>query len=247
MNFNSSSSSAALVLIAVLAVVCHLSLATTSSALVFPAPSSESGQSMHTYDYAQWEDLLIFASQDDEDDYYYRYEHGAKNVVKMHKLIEGFESGRISEGHFLLELWEGHDELTTALFDEYGAITPQFLIDLVTAQSNGIMGENPQDGTLVFIDAARFLGDGGTPVPGSAREFNLHIQANSILNDLVATWETLDDVDPNNPWLSNRCCNTSATPENCDTVTTNGRCKMPDPDFGMCQHGSTKCTDQPAD
>lgn len=133
-------------------------------------------------------------------------------------------------------------ECGAALFARYGEITSCFLRDRVFGQTNGIMGEDPADGSFVFFNAAQFVDASGNILTGSASDYNTYTHANSVLNDYVIDWDA--DAECNgNPWISNRCCTTSTTPQHCNTVVTKGRCRMnPPPDDLACGHGSTKCT-----
>ncbi len=53
-------------------------------------------------------DQLVFASAQDEADYYYRQSNGAYNVVEMYGLVQDYQNQVIDESAFLLELWQEH-------------------------------------------------------------------------------------------------------------------------------------------
>lgn len=170
----------------------------------------------------------------------YREQHGAANVVWMNGLIEDYNNEVLTEQELMRELWAERPAIMNILHAQYGGVfTRCFQIDLIAAETNGVIGTDI-NANLVFFDAGQFLSATGEVISGKEQDYNNTVRSNRVLNNLYAENQALSC--PMLP-VTNTCCKNGATSDSCDPLT-GYRCSIP-ANSSWCITGSTACPPPP--
>lgn len=159
---------------------------------------------------------------------------GHFEVVRMNSLINDFKAGIIEAIDFAIELMEDDPLIVNALMEYHGAANDCFLIDLLFAETNGIIGYT-EAGDPIYFETQQYLDQSGFVLPNYSKEYNTAVRANKILQGAYSAWQA--DACPLFP-LNNKCCKTAAQ-VSC-IPSTGDRCKM-DVEGNWCLNGSTAC------